>query len=250
MFRKDLDEYPLKKLLEKYEELERKRRNFCKYLLDRVARESSEAFKKFNQSNKDGIKIRAFFVRIATYWKGFVWKLDERDVLRSIRRDASEPIMELFTDTELQVIVHKIYHPRWGTGVMNPELPIIGPLASDKEIEMLEQKLTKFLRNELLKTGKKRKIILCTFLPIVYVLRLPETPPTIYLQEFVDKAPCWFICSEAQNIDSGFFIYFESEITNLTTSFTLVNIIYRRYEFWKKIETIEDREGFNSAAAG
>jgi len=47
--------------------------------------------------------------------------------LEDFRRDASEPIMELFTDTELQVIVHKIYHPRWGTEVMNSELPIIGP---------------------------------------------------------------------------------------------------------------------------
>jgi hypothetical protein len=30
----------------------------------------------------------------------------------------------------------------------------------------------------------------------------------------------------------------------------LVNIIYRRYEFWKKIETTENKEGFDSAGVG
>jgi len=30
----------------------------------------------------------------------------------------------------------------------------------------------------------------------------------------------------------------------LTAILTLVNIIYRRYEFWSKIETTENREGF------
>jgi hypothetical protein len=139
-------------------------------------------------------------------------------------------MVELFTDTDLEVIVHKIYHPRWGTEVMDPVLPISS--VPDEEIKILEQKLSEFLRNELLKTGKRRKDTLCTLLPIVYVLRFPETPPTIYTQKFVGKAPCWFICSEAQNIDSGFlftlyenFQFFGMTITAIKNPHTLASIL-------------------------
>jgi hypothetical protein len=206
MFRKRFDEYPLEKLLKKYKELDKKRMEFCRYLVERVASESCEAFKKFNQANQDGIKIKAFFVRIATYWKPFIQK---HEVSRSFRINASESMVEVLIETDLEIIVHKIYSPRWGTKVMDPTLPVTG--LPEKEVEKLEQMLTEFLRNELLVTKKRRGITRKPW-PIVYVLRLPENPPTIYTHKFVEKTPCWFICSKAQNIDSGFFYFVQFRI--------------------------------------
>jgi hypothetical protein len=226
MFRKPFNKYSLEELFKKFEKIELIRKEFCNCLIERLEEEIAEAFKEFNQTNKDGIEVRAFSIRLATYWKGYIW---DPEFLRMFGINASKPVLaDLHLDTNLEVIIRKIYLPWRGVekmwiiehtlpnhllvsvrekalksvlnSIKNEELeleteifPTTPSSLPEKETEVLEEKLTEFLRNKLLGMSKRRRVKSYMLMPIVYVLRFPST------------VPAWYISSKTRNVDSGVF---------------------------------------------
>jgi len=177
MFKKNLDEYSLRELWKKLDEIEKARSWLLKYLCERMAKEVERAFQKFNQMNSQ-IQIKSFFVRYSTYF------------LLPFPR-----IMRRF-----EVIVTEISYSgktikmEEGNGLLLPALANIP--------EYWEKKVEEFLDKEL---GGKRRTYL-EYLPNVYLCRYPERFGSIIYQTLrcEKEVPCWYISSEIQSVSSGF----------------------------------------------